>query len=184
MGKKKKVASSNFISSDVIESKIFLLRGHKVMLSPYWAKLYGVATRVLAQAVKRNSERFPEDFCFQLSEEEYESLNSMVSRSQTVILKRGHNVKYLPYAFTEQGVAMLSSVLRSKMAIQVNIAIMRAFVKLKQNLSTHKDIVNKLNEMERKIEKHDTHITAIFTAIRHLMSEESKPKRRIGFHAV
>lgn len=103
-------------------------------------------------------------------------------RSQFVTLESGQNIKYLPYAFTEQGVAMLSSVLRSKRAIQVNIAIMRAFVKLRQILSTHKELIHKLNELERKIEKHDEEIIAIFDAIQQLMAVEEKPKRRIGFH--
>ena len=163
---------------EIIEQKIFLIRGQKVMLSFHLAKLYGVEVRNLVQAVKRNIDRFPEDFMFQLSWEELEN-----SRSQIVTLKQGRNVKYLPYAFTEQGVAMLSSVLRSKKAVQVNIAIMRAFVKLRQILSSHKELAGKLKELETKIEKHDKEITLIFEAIRQLM--EPLPERRkssIGFH--
>ena len=174
----------NLISQEVIENKIYLIRGHKVMLSPHLAKLYAVEAKVLIQAVKRNIERFPEDFMFQLTWEEMQ-----YSRSQIVTLndiaRRGRNIKYLPYAFTEQGVAMLSSVPNSKRAIQVNIAIMRVFVKLKQILSTHKDLVHKLEELERKTEKHDIEIQGIFEAIRQLMAPPpEKPRRIIGFKQI
>lgn len=166
----------------VIEHNIYLIRGHKVMLSHDLALLYGVETRTLIQAVKRNMERFPEDFMFQLTWEE-----AQFSRSQTVILKvqkHGFNVKYLPYAFTEQGVAMLSGILHSKRAVQVNVAIMRAFVKIRDILSTNKELSYKLNELERKIERHDTEIQSIFEAIRRLMAPPPEPpKRRIGFHS-
>ena len=163
-----------------IENRIFIIRGHKVMLSTYLAKLYEVETKALVQAVKRNVERFPEDFMFQLTWEEAQR-----SRSQIVTLNvsRGRNIKYLPYAFTEQGVAMLSTVLKSKRAIQVNIAIMRVFVRLRHILLAHKELAHKLAELERKIEKHDTDIQSIFETIRQLMSPPpDKPKRRIGFH--
>jgi hypothetical protein len=171
------------IPEELIERKIFLLRGQKVMLSIHLAKLYGLEIRALVQAVKRNTERFPEDFMFQLTSEEAQSL-----RSQFVILnntgsKRGKHLKFMPYAFTEQGVAMLSSVLRSKKAVQVNIAIMRAFVKLRQILFHHKELAYKLEELERKISKHDEDIQNIFEAIRQLMAPPEKPRRRIGFHA-
>ncbi len=165
-----------------IEQKIFMIRGHKVMLSTHLAKLYGVKVKALTQAVKRNIERFPDDFTFQLTWEEVEFLRSQIVTLKSRSSKRGKHVKYLPYAFTEQGVAMLSSVLRSKRAIQVNIAIMRAFVKLRQILSTHKELVHKLAELEKKIEKHDTEIKSIFDAIRQLMAPPVKPKGRIGFH--
>lgn len=159
-----------------IEKAILFIHGEKVMLDRDLAKLYGVSTKVLNQAVKRNLERFPEDFMFQLSREEAEA----VSRSQSVTLKRGKNVKYLPYAFTEQGVSMLSSVLRSKRAIEVNIAIMRAFVRLREILSTHKDLARKLEELEKK---YDSHFQVVFEAIRQLMAPPSPQdaKRRIGF---
>jgi hypothetical protein len=166
------------ISSEQIEQRIYEIRGHKVLLDKDLAELYGVEIRALVQAVKRNRDRFPSDFLFQLSAQEYHSL-----RSQTVILKtgRGEHRKYLPYAFTEQGVAMLSSVLNSPRAIRVNIAIMRAFVKLRQLLSTHKELLKKLTDLERKVESHDSHIHAIFEAIRELMSPPEKSKRAIGF---
>lgn len=172
----------DLMPSEVIENKIYLIRGHKVMLSMDLALLYGVPAKRLNEQVKRNIVRFPEDFMFQLTMEEVLKFQHTCSRSQIATLKRGQNIKYLPYAFTEQGVAMLSSVLNSERAIQVNIAIMRAFVKLKNILSTHKELAYKLNELERKIERHDEDIKTIFEAIRQLMSPPpEKPKRRIGF---
>ncbi len=163
------------IPEEIVERKIFLLRGQKVMLSNYLAHLYGAKTSALIQAVRRNIDRFPGDFMFLLSRKEIMNLSQFVISSK---LKHAPNV----YAFTEQGVAMLSSVLRSKRAIQVNIAIMRAFVKLRRILSNHKDLVHKLNELERKIEKHDVEIKDIFEAIRQLMITPAEPKRKIGFH--
>ena len=166
------------IPQEIVENKIYMIRGHKVMFSHDLAKLYGVKTKALIQAVKRNITRFPVDFMFRLTSEETESL-----RSQFVTLKRGEHFKYAPYAFTEQGVAMLSSVLNSERAAQVNIAIMRAFVKLREILSTHKELAHKLAELERKIDKHDKDIGLIFEAIRQLMTPPEKPRRMIGFKA-
>ena len=140
------------------------------------AVLYGVTTSVLNQAVKRNKERFPEEFMFRLTKKETKLL-----RSQFVILKQGKHLKYFPYAFTEQGVAMLSSVLNSRRAIQVDIAIMKTFVKLRETLSSHKELAHKLAKLENKIERHDHEIKSIFEAIRQLMTNEIKPKRKIGF---
>jgi len=168
---------NGIVPQERIEQKIFMIRGHKVMLSIHLAKLYGVATKVLLQAVKRNRERFPEDFMFQLTWDEVEN-----SRSQIVTLKYGKNIKYLPYAFTEQGVAMLSSVLRSKQAIQANIAIMRAFVKLRELLLTHKDLAEKIAELEKKYENHDNKIQLIFEAIKKLLEPMPVPQKPpIGF---
>ena len=174
----------NSVPQEVIEKKIFLIRGHKVMLDKELAKLYGVTVKRLNEQVKRNIKRFPEDFMFQLAWEEVESL-----RSQFATLNnrpsgaRGAHIKYLPYAFTEQGVAVLSSVLNSERAIQVNITIMRVFVKLKEMLLAHRELAHKLAELERKIEKHDADIGTIFEAIRQLMAPPPElPKRRIGFH--
>ena len=166
------------VPQEMIEKKIFMIRGLKVMLDKDLAYLYETKPIALRQQVKRNIERFPKDFMFQLSKEEVESLVS-----QNVIPSKQSLGGYSPYAFTEQGVAMLSSVLRSKRAIQVNIAVMRAFVKLRQILSTHKELAYKLGELERKIERHDEEIRAIFDAIRQLMTVPEKSKRRIGFHA-
>ncbi|HBC46636.1 MAG TPA: DNA-binding protein [candidate division Zixibacteria bacterium] len=162
-----------------IQQKIFMIRGHKVMLSIDLAALYGVEAKVLNQAVKRNIERFPGDFMFQLTGEEADSL-----RSQIVTLKsgRGKHSKYPPYAFTEQGVAMLSSVLKSDRAIAVNIMIMRAFVKLREILLTHKELARKLAQLEAKFAGHDHAIQNLFAAIRQLMASPVAPaKRRIGF---
>ena len=151
------------------------------MLDSDLALLYGVKTKNLNKAIKRNTERFPEDFMFQLTPDEFKSLRFQFGTSKK---ERGGR-RYLPLVFTEQGVAMLSSVLQSKRAIQVNIAIMRAFVKLKQILATHKDIIQKLNELERKIEKHDVDICTIFEAIRQLMAPPpEKSRRMIGFKQV
>ena len=165
------------IPSEIIERKIFLMRGQKVMLRRHLAELYGVEVKVLIQAVKRNIERFPKDFMYQLTRQEVMNL-----KSQFVTSSWGGARRANPYAFTEQGVAMLSSILRSKRAIHVNIAIMRAFVKLRQILSTHKELAHKLNELERRIEKHDAEIKDIFEAIRQLMTPTPESKRKIGFH--
>jgi hypothetical protein len=177
------------ISGERIESRILLIRGAKVMISTHLAELYEVAPRALIQAVKRNLKRFPEDFMFQLTSEEAKILRSqpmilkkqstLSSRSQFVILKRGKNVKYLPYAFTEQGVAMLSSILRSDRAIDVNVEIMRAFVRLRHMLETHIDLARKLAALEKK---YNARFKIVFDAIRELMKPpELKNKRRIGF---
>ena len=165
------------IPHEIIENKIYLIRGQKVMLSMDLARLYRVPVKRLNEQVKRNIKRFPEDFMFQLSGDEYEILKSQFATSRWGGARRAN-----PYAFTEQGVAMLSSVLNSERAVQVNIAIMRAFVKLRQILSTHKELAHKLAELEGKVEKHDTEIQAIFDAIRQLMAPPpEKPRRIIGF---
>jgi len=166
------------IPQEIIEQKIFMIRGHKVIFDRDLAMLYGVPTKVFNQAVKRNKQRFPKDFMFQLSKTELGNWRSQFVTSNSSA-KMG--LRRPPYVFTEQGVAMLSSVLNSERAIQVNIAIMRAFVKLKEMLSTHKELAFKLRELERKIEKHDEEITDIFNAIRQMMIVEEKPKKQIGF---
>jgi phage regulator Rha-like protein len=164
------------VPTEVIVTKILFLRGEKVLLDRDLAELYGVETRVLKQAVRRNIKRFPEDFMFELTEDENRAL-----RSQNVTLKRGQHSKYLPFAFTEQGVAMLSSVLRSKRAVQVNIEIMRAFVRLRGLLLAHEDLARKLKELEERLEKNDEDIGLIFEAIRELMTPPDKPQKKIGF---
>ena len=164
----------DLIPQEIIESKIFLIRGRKVMLDRDLAVLYGVETKALNQAVKRNSQRFPDDFMFQLSVEEAR----LLSRSQFVTLKKGQNIKYLPYVFTENGVAMLSSVLNSERAIQVNIQIIRTFTRLREILATHKDLARRLNDLEKK---YDGQFKIIFDALRALMAPPIKPKRKIGF---
>jgi phage regulator Rha-like protein len=167
----------DIIPAEIIGRKIYLIRGQKVMLDKDLAVLYGVKPIRLREQVKRNIKRFPEDFMFQLNEKE---INIMVS--QNAIPSRKHLGGYQPYVFTEQGVAMRATVLNSERAIQVNIAIMRAFVKLREILSTHKELAQKLAQLERKIEKHDEEIKVIFDAIRHLMAPpEKKPGKKIGF---
>ena len=162
------------ISAERVEKRILLIRGQKVMLDADLAKLYGVESRTLIQAVERNRERFPDDFMFQLSRIEFDAL-----RSQTVISKKGRGGRrYLPYVFTEQGVAMLSSVLRSKRAVQVNVEIMRAFVRLRQMIASHKDLARRFDELERK---YDAQFRVVFDAIRELMAPIAPPRRRIGF---
>ena len=151
------------IPVEIIEKKIYLIRGHKVMLDRDLAELYEVETRVLNQAVRRNSDRFPEDFMFALTRDEIMNLSQIVISSR---IKHAPNV----FVFTEQGVAMLSGVLNSGRAIQVNIAIMRTFVKLREMLSSNKELAHKLTLLENRIEKHDGEIKAIFGAIRQLMS--------------
>jgi len=160
-----------------IEKAILLVRGQKVMLDRDLAELYGVETGALNRAVKRNIQRFPEDFMFQIPDEEAERL-----RCQTGISKRGRGGRrYLPYVFTEQGVAMLSSILNSERAIEVNIAIVRVFVRLREMMATHKELAFKLAELEDRLEGHDEQIQNIFEAIRQLMTPPEPPKKKIGF---
>src|SRR5712692_2883109 len=161
------------ITTEGIERVIVLIRGHKVLLDRDLADLYGVEVKQLKRQVKRNQDRFPADFMFELSKEEYDAL-----RSQFGTLKRGGHSKYLPYAFTEQGVAMLSSVLRSKRAVRVNIEIMRAFVRLRQILASNAQLARKLYALEKK---YDAQFKVVFDAIRQLMTAPEPKKRKIGF---
>jgi len=178
MAKKIKIYESAVpISGEEVEHAILLIRGQKVMLDRDLARLYAVETKALNRAVQRNLDRFPADFMFQLNVEEYESL-----RFQFGTLKRGQHSKYLPFVFTQEGVAMLSGVLRSPRAVRVNIAIMRAFVRLRETLSLHKELAHKLADLERKIENHDENIRSLFDAIRQLMTPPETPRREIGFH--
>ena len=166
------------IAEPLIESKIYLVRGQKVMLDIDLAEMYGVFTKVLKQAVKRNIERFPEDFMFELNVNEFESLRShFVTSNKT---GRG-GTRYLPFAFTEHGVLMLSSVLRSEQAVQVNIQIMRVYSKMKELLLMHKDILVKLEQLEKKTDKHDKQIDLIFDYIKKLVEEPKERTERIGF---
>lgn len=159
-----------------IAQSIHLLRGEKVILGQDLALLYGVTVGALSQAVKRNTNRFPKDFMFQLTAEEFANL-----KSQFVISSWGGR-RTFPYAFTEQGVAMLSSVLKSERAVKVNIAIMRAFVRLREALETNRKLARKFAELEKRVGKHDDEIAAIIDAIRQLMAPPEKARREIGFH--
>jgi hypothetical protein len=158
---------------DRIEQAILLIRGEKVLLDADLAKLYGVSTKALVQALNRNRERFPADFVFQLTVDEHRVL-----RSQTVTSKGRGGRRYPPHAFTEHGVAMLSSVLKSRRAVAVNIEIVRTFVRLRRLLATHADLSRKLEELEKR---YDSHFKVVFEAIRQLMKPPEEPKRRIGF---
>ena len=166
------------ISVSRIEQKIYVIRGQRVMLDADLAGLYGVKTKILNKAVKRNLDRFPEDFMFQLNNQELEHLRFQNGTSKT---GRG-GTRYLPYAFTEQGVAMLSGVLTSPRAIKVNVEIMRAFVRLRQVLASHRELARKLEELERHLRNHDEQIEAIFDAIRQLMTRPEPDRKKIGFH--
>jgi phage regulator Rha-like protein len=168
---------SDILPIEKITSKIYIIRDTRIMLDRDLAELYGVETKALKQAVRRNLTRFPEDFMFELTKEESRSL-----RSQNVTLKRGQHSKYLPFAFTEQGVAMLSSTLNSERAIEVNIAIMRAFVHLRKVVATHRELARKLEKLESRLGEHDEQFRVVFDAIRALMEEPEKPRRKkIGF---
>lgn len=193
------MSETSIIPAARIERRILLLRGQKVMLDFDLAELYGVETRVLNQAVKRNLERFPDDFMFQLSWEETKELlrsqivildhkirgkaqeNSKNPRSQSVILESGKNIKFRPFAFTEQGVGMLSGVLNSPRAVQTHVAIIRTFAQLRQMLASHADLAQKLAALEGK---YDKQFRVVFDAIRGLMREKKTPKREIGFHTL
>jgi hypothetical protein len=168
---------AELVAPPQIEHAILLIRGQRVMLDRDLAAMYDVTTSNLNKAVKRNLSRFPADFMFQLTADEAEAL-----RFQIGILKKGLHFKYLPFVFTQEGVAMLSGVLRSPRAEQVNIAIMRAFVRLRETLSLHKELAHKLAELERKIENHDENIRTLFEAIQQLMTPPEEPHKEIGFH--
>jgi len=166
---------------EIIQSKIYLIRGHKVMFDFDLALLYGVETKVLIQAVKRNLRRFPSDFMFQIVQEEHDFL-----RSRFVTSNGGRGGRrYLPHVFTEQGVAMLSSVLNSDRAIEVNIQIMRVFVRLKELVMSHKDLARKIEDLERKFGDHDAKIIHLFNEIRRLMATseplDNYKRTKVGF---
>lgn len=163
---------TKLVPVEVIASKIYIVRGIKVMLDRDLAELYGVETRVLKQAVRRNIDRFPADFMFELTKDELNNLRSHIVTSSW------GGVRYLPMAFTEQGVAMLSSVLHSKRAVQVNIQIMRTFTQLRGMLSTHEDLKKKIESMEKK---YDQQFQIVFEAIKQLLETGEKPKKKIGF---
>jgi hypothetical protein len=169
---------TQLVPAERIEKLIHLARSDKVLLDADLAKLYGVTTGNLNKAVKRNQDRFPPDFMFQLTDEETKNLIFQIGRS-----RRHGGQRHNPYVFTEQGVAMLSSVLRSKRAAQVNVAIMRAFVGLRRMLVNNEALARKFAELERRLEGHDKAIKSLFGAIRELMELPAKPRREIGFHA-
>ena len=166
---------TNLIPVENITSKIYLIRGFKVMLDKDLAELYSVETKRLKEQVRRNISRFPEDFMFELTNQEVRNLRSQFATSSW------GGARYVPIAFTEQGVAMLSSVLHSKRAIEVNIAIMRAFVKMREIMATNKEFSEKLKIIEEKLAEHDDQFQVVFEAIKQLLKEDEKPQRKIGF---
>lgn len=175
--RKQIVPHDSILPAENVINKILVIRNQKVILDRHLAVLYSVETRALKQAVRRNKKRFPEDFMFQLTKEEFQNW-----RSQTVMSKADQKgLRYYPFAFTEQGVAMLSSVLKSERAIEVNILIMRAFVKLREIISTHKKVEEKLKELESKLNEHDDQIVRIIQVINQLIAPSEPPKRKIGF---
>ena len=169
-----KKAETNLVPQEAIEGKILLIRSKKVMLDKDLAMLYGVETKYLKQQVKRNIERFPDDFMFRLTRDEFNNLRSQIATSSW------GGTRYLPYVFTELGVAMLSSVLHSKQAIQVNIQIMRAFAKLREMILGHKELQRKIETMEKK---YDYRFKIVFDAINKLLEQPEKPKGKIGFRS-
>ena len=178
------LSNTSLIPIERIEKAIYLIRGEKVMLDRDLANLYGVSTKVFNQAVKRHRDRFPPDFMFQLTigeaREWWLAVNANRLRSQTVTLKRGQHLKHRPYAFTEHGILMLSSVLNSERAIQVNIEIMRAFVKLRQMLASNAELSRRLDELEST---YDHQFKVVFDAIRKLMSPPVRDRKEIGFRS-
>lgn len=172
----KKSKENIIVSDEEVLNKIHIFRGKKVMLDSDLAELYGVETKQLKRSVNRNTDRFPIDFMFELTREEYKSL-----RCQIGTLKRGEYSKYLPYVFTEQGVAMLSSVLNSEIAIKVNIQIIRVFTRMREVLLTHKEILLKLEQLEKKITNHDEEIQIIFNTLKELINPPIKERKKIGY---
>jgi len=179
-----KSAQRLLIPIEVIENKIFILRGRRVMLDRDLAKLYGVEVKRLSEQVKRNWRRFPDDFMFQLTLEEGQAVS--LSRSQIATLKRGSNIKYRPHVFTEHGAVMLANVLRSAIAVRASIQVVRAFVHLRQMLSANQDLARKIEALERKVGKHDTDLQAVLNVLKKLFEPPDVPpvlpaKRPIGF---
>jgi hypothetical protein len=182
------MSSAIVLKSENIAQFVFFIRGEKVLLDADLATLYGVEARALNQAVARNRRRFPPDFMFRITKQEYEALRSQfvtstggkLNSSQNVMSSRKHRGRaYLPYAFTEQGVAMLSSVLRSPRAVEVNIAIMRTFVQLRRLMDTNRDLARKIEALEKK---YDEQFGVVFAAIKELIAPPSPARKKIGFH--
>ena len=171
--------NSPVLSTKLVEPLIFTIRGQKVIIDRYLAQIYGVKTRRLNEQVKRNRERFPEDFLFQLTRDEAKTW--LLSRSQFATLKRGQNIKYLPFAFTEHGAIMAANVLNTPLANQMSVFVVRAFIRLREIVSTHKELAHKLIELERKLEIHDAEIQSLVKAIRQLMAPPPSSRKKIGF---
>ena len=164
------------IPDEVVINKIYFIRGQKVMLDKDLAELYKVETKQLKRQVRRNIDRFPENFMFELAQEEYDSL-----RSQIGTLKRGEHIKYLPYAFTEHGILMLANVLKSERAIQMSIKIIEVFVKMREMLLTHKELLLKVEQIEKKVSSQDENIVLLFKYLKQFVKENAKPRNKIGY---
>ncbi len=166
------------VPDEVVMNKIYLIRDQKVMIDADLAELYGIETKRLKEQVRRNRERFPDDFMFQLTTAEHQRLRSQFA---SLNKSRGQHAKYLPFAFTEHGVLMLSNVVNSKRAIAVNIQIIRIFIKMREMLLTHQDLLIKMNKLESKISNHDENIRQIFAYLKQLIREEAVPRKTVGF---
>ena len=175
---KKAIKKSIILADEVIMSKIYMVSGQKVMLDRDLAALYGVETKVLKQAVRRNAHRFPDDFMFEMSKREFEDWRSQFVTSNNSSMM---GLRYAPFCFTEQGVTMLSCILNSTSAIAINIQIIRIFTRLREMVTAHKDILLKLELLEKKVTGHDENIHMIFQALKQLVSPPAAPRRRIGF---
>jgi hypothetical protein len=177
----KKTDGRAVLPAEVVETRIFVLRGHRVILDRDLAELYGVETRAVNQAAKRNADRFPADFMFQLAPEEAEAVLRL--RSQSVILKRGQHLKYLPHVFTEHGAVMMANLLKSSIAIQASIQVVRAFVHLRRLLAANEDFAQKLEAIERRIDRHDAELQSILDTLDAMLQPPETPERRlqIGF---
>lgn len=173
--------ASPSVPAKPIDSLILTIRGQKVLLDSDLAELYGVPTKRLNEAVKRNAERFPPDFRFQLTQEEAESANC--SRSQTATLKRGQNIKYLPHVFTEHGAIMAATVLNSPEAVSMSVFVVRAFVQMREHILANTDVLKRLAEIDKTLLKHDRSLQIIWQEIQPLLTPPpAAPKRKIGFH--
>jgi len=170
-----RTTKASIITDELIINNIYLIRGQKVMLDSDLAKLYLTEAKRLKEAVRRNIDRFPDDFMFQLTKDEYEILRTQIASS------RWGGTRYMPMAFTEQGVAMLSSILNNPIAINVNIQIIRVFTKMRALLLTHKDILQQLEKIEKKLDTHDEQIALVFDYLKKLLNPPAAPRRRIGF---
>lgn len=173
--------SKSFEVATEVGTLIFTIRGQKVILDSDLARLYGVLTKALNQAVKRNADRFPEEFMFELSQQEAEAIR--LSRSQNVTLKRGQNIKYLPRVFTEHGALMAANILNSPQAVTMSVAIVKTFVKLRRMVLSIEELSRKVSSLERGFRQHGEQFDAVFQAIRQLMTPPDPPRKRIGFHS-
>jgi hypothetical protein len=175
------MAKTVYKYSESIEQHIFFIRGMRVILDSDLSAMYGVKTKVLNQAVKRNKDRFPADFAFQLKREEISAIDNQRGMRSQIVTASKRNIRFLPFVFTEHGALMASNVLKSTRALSMSIYVVRAFIRLRETLALHKDLAQKLSELERKVQSHDAELQAIVHALRQLMEPQEKPKREIGF---